>query len=204
MRHLRPIQVIPFLLLPLAIAGEAPPARGPASAALAAPTATAPAAAWLGVGLDEVDEALAYHLGLGDDLGVLIAEVAPGTPAQQAGLRRFDVVTAIDDRAVYTPRAFRETVATHRPGDRIGLTVRRGAETVRISAVLVARPAEAGPAVRPLAMDPPQDFQSLLERLRERRSPGAGSNRGRVEQPDGSVMEWSVEEQPPKNDGKSF
>lgn len=52
----------------------------------------------LGVQLDELTPQLAEYFGARD--GVLVTSVTPGTPAEAAGLRAGDVITAIDGAAV--------------------------------------------------------------------------------------------------------
>jgi S1-C subfamily serine protease len=150
-------------------------------ASAAEPTPATTANAWLGVGLAEVDDAVAYHLGLEADLGVMIEQVVPGGPAAGMGLKVFDVVVAVDGVAVYTPRALQQMVGKHGVGDTLAIQVRRGAETVTVTGALGSRPADEE-VVRTHCGVP---FHP-------------GQRRGTVPQPDGSVMEWSVEDEPTK------
>ena len=135
---------------------------------------------WLGVVLDEVDDSLTYHLKLQDDLGVMVTQVVPGSPAAEAGLKGFDVIVAIDGRAIYTPRAVQQTIMLHQAGDRVDLTLRRGAEEVVVAATLTPRPQQLRPVPHPPRPHPG----------------GETPRRGQVPGPDGNVMEWSVEEAP--------
>jgi serine protease Do len=66
------------------------------------PTRTpAPAAAQpLGLGLDEPDARLRRMLGLGADGGAVVVEVEPGSIAEEAGLRRGDVVLRVGTEPV--------------------------------------------------------------------------------------------------------
>ena len=57
--------------------------------------------------------------------GVPVTAVADGSPASSAGLKANDVITAIDGVAVNSPRVIADTVAKHKPGDVISLTVYR-------------------------------------------------------------------------------
>ncbi|HEX3607951.1 MAG TPA: trypsin-like peptidase domain-containing protein [Candidatus Dormibacteraeota bacterium] len=61
----------------------------------------------------------------GTPLGVLIAGVVAGGPADSAGLRPGDIITAVDGRPVTAAEALQEAIAQHRPGDRVVFTVRR-------------------------------------------------------------------------------
>src|SRR5690606_24363011 len=54
-----------------------------------------PDSAWLGVQLSPVPAALAHHLNLADN-GVMIANIFEGSPADQSGLDRYDIVIRAD------------------------------------------------------------------------------------------------------------
>ncbi len=172
--------------LPLAIPLAAADVPAPKT-----PAATAPPAAgqgFLGVQLDEVDEALAYHLGLANDLGVVVAGISPGGAGEGMGLKQFDVVVAADEAPIYTPRALGDVVKAKRAGDSLRLTVRRGAEAVVLTGKLAARPAEM-----------PGSEGHRLHRFGPPNGPITGANgqrRGTMLQPDGSTMEWSIDESP--------
>jgi len=156
------------------------------------PTAATTAPGYLGIQLDEVDEALTYHLGLTNDLGIVVAGVAVGGSGEAMGLKMYDVVVAANDAPIYTPRALGEIVKAKHAGEVLRLTVRRGATSVELSGKLAARPAEF-PAADPRRM--PRQFPSQLPG----KSPILGANgqrRGTITQPDGSTMEWSIDESP--------
>lgn len=168
------------------------------------PPTSQPAApgAWLGIGLDEVDEALAYHLDLTNDLGVLVSEVSPASPAAGMGLVRFDVITAIDGQPMYTPRAVRAAIAGKKPGDNVAITVRRGAKTVEVKGALAPRPPEADrPRLPGMRGFDPEELRRMFEAHRGPR-PDGQPNRGRITTPDGGVMEWNIEED--KDGGTAF
>jgi S1-C subfamily serine protease len=61
--------------------------------------------------------------------GAVVRDVTNDSPAQKAGLRAGDVITAIDGKAVDSPQALAETVASHKPGDQITLSVQRNNST---------------------------------------------------------------------------
>jgi len=72
--------------------------------------------------------------------GVSIGSVRSGTPAQQAGLKAGDVVTAIDGTAVKSSSALESLIAAKQPGDHVTLTIRRGGSTRTIGVTLGTRP----------------------------------------------------------------
>jgi hypothetical protein len=71
--------------------------------------------------------------------GMRLAGTVPGSPAEGAGLREGDVVTAVDGRPVATLRDFAEILASRAPGDRVAVTYRRGETVGEVRAVLQAR-----------------------------------------------------------------
>ena len=151
------------------------------------PRAEAKALPFLGVSLDEVDDALAYHLELKNDLGVLVAGLQPGSPAETMGLKAYDVIVGADGQPVYTPRAFTVLVRGKAVGDRILLQVRRGARTEEVSGTVGARPADLGDG---------HQGPSWPRRLGPPLMGPNGNRRGTMVQPDGSTMEWSIEDSP--------
>lgn len=72
--------------------------------------------------------------------GVLVTQVSPGGPADQAGLRRGDVLTAVDGRAVSSDNPFINLLFQHRAGGTINLSVLRGTQQMEIPLVLGERP----------------------------------------------------------------
>jgi S1-C subfamily serine protease len=65
--------------------------------------------------------------------GVLIAGVVPNSPAATAGIRRGDVVMAIDSQPVTTADQMQNTIDKTKLGQSVQLTVQRGNNTQRIS-----------------------------------------------------------------------
>ncbi len=85
--------------------------------------------ATIGVNMAPVSEALAAQLDVAADETVLISEVVEDQPAARAGLRRFDVVTAIDGAGPAGSEDLKKQLARKKAGDTITLTVRRGGTT---------------------------------------------------------------------------
>jgi putative serine protease PepD len=74
------------------------------------------------------------------DGGARVADVRSGTPAERAGLRAGDVVTAAGGDAVTDAADLRRAVAARQPGDRLRLTVERGGVSRSVMVVLDERP----------------------------------------------------------------
>ncbi len=103
---------------------------------------------WLGVGIQDIDEALAEQLDLKDNKGVGITSVEPGSPAADAGLKQYDVIRKVNGKAVNSSRALRSIIGTTEPGETVTLEVLSDGETKELRAVLGKQPtdlAERGP-----------------------------------------------------------
>ena len=90
--------------------------------------------AYLGVATSTADSATP---------GALVQSVTSGGPAADAGLRSGDVVTSIGTSAIHGTNDLVAAIATHKPGDRVELTVRRGSQTVELTATLGTQPTQA-------------------------------------------------------------
>jgi serine protease Do len=94
---------------------------------------------YLGISLGEItpDEQEAW--GLKSDKGALVQEVKPGLPAEEAGVRRGDVIVAVDGRAVDGRNEVVRLISAKVPGSTVRLTVLRAGKEVTISAKLSDR-----------------------------------------------------------------
>ena len=70
--------------------------------------------------------------------GALIGEVLPGSPAQQAGMRKGDVVSRIDDVPVRSASQLRNKVGLTPIGDVLQLTINRSGSTDNIAIAIGA------------------------------------------------------------------
>jgi putative serine protease PepD len=72
--------------------------------------------------------------------GATVGDVAGGGPADSAGLKSGDVVTAIDGKNIGSSDALVAAIDSHKPGDQVTLTVRHGGDTNQIKVKLGTRP----------------------------------------------------------------
>jgi putative serine protease PepD len=72
--------------------------------------------------------------------GALVGSVQGGGPAAAAGLRSGDVVTAFDGSPVHGSNDLVAAITSHKPGDRVTMTVRRGSNRLNITATLATQP----------------------------------------------------------------
>lgn len=95
---------------------------------------------WLGASLQPVTSELAETLSLARPVGALVAGVVAGGPAEAAGLRRLDVITAVDGVAIDDPDGFGFRFATKPLGGAMKITVLRGGRPQEMSITLQGAP----------------------------------------------------------------
>ena len=82
---------------------------------------------WFGIQIQDISEGDAKDLDLPSG-GVLVGRVEDGSPAQKAGLKRYDLIVAINGRAVKSAADLQMEIANSAPGDEVAVTVYRGKE----------------------------------------------------------------------------
>lgn len=95
---------------------------------------------YLGATLGTVTPELAPQFGLKEARGSIIDSVAPGGPAEKAGLKMGDVITAIDGKSVKGMEDLTLDVIAHSPGSTVKLDVVRNSKPMELTATLGQRP----------------------------------------------------------------
>ncbi|MDQ3856593.1 MAG: trypsin-like peptidase domain-containing protein [Chloroflexota bacterium] len=106
---------------------------------------------YIGIGTRFLYPEISVTQGLPKVLGQYVVSVEPGTPAESAGLRRGDIITAIEGQRIDTESAFVQILREHEPGDKITLTVRRDGRDREVALTLARRPSTSSqePATQP-------------------------------------------------------
>ncbi|MCZ7541924.1 MAG: PDZ domain-containing protein [Anaerolineae bacterium] len=100
------------------------------------------AKAWLGVSVADSDD------------GVIVRMVVPGSPAEEAGLRRGDIIQAVDETTIETAEQLVDVIGSYAPGDEVTLTVVWRGDSREVVVALGEQPSvtnlvpETGPALR--------------------------------------------------------
>jgi serine protease Do len=84
---------------------------------------------WLGVSAQDLTPDLAKLLGIGTLKGAIVVDVAKGSPAEKAGVKKDDVVTSFNGKTISDGNMLRNEVAVAPIGKEVKLTVLRGART---------------------------------------------------------------------------
>jgi Do/DeqQ family serine protease len=92
--------------------------------------------AQLGVTAQSIDSALASSLGLQEVRGALVSDITEGSAGERAGLRRGDVILAVDGQPITDSNALRNRIASSKPGTTVALTVARNGDEHTLKATL--------------------------------------------------------------------
>ncbi len=95
---------------------------------------------YIGVALKDVDPDLQRSLNLGRARGALVQDVTEGSPGERAGLRPYDLITAVEGRAVSTNDELIRRISSMSPGNPVRLDVVRDGRSVALTVKLAERP----------------------------------------------------------------
>ena len=99
---------------------------------------------WIGVEMQELTPELVEAFNLREARGALVAGIIRNGPADQAGMRPGDIITAVSGRAVDSQRNVIESIARLKPGVEAKLKIRRGNQDVELDVGIGKRPTPRG------------------------------------------------------------
>src|SRR5215813_14361966 len=94
----------------------------------------------LGVTIQSIDSDLAASLNLPAARGAIVTSVSPGGPAEKAGLKRGDVITAVNKQSVTDNNRLRNIVASLPPGSNVEVTAQRNGRDQNFQVALAELP----------------------------------------------------------------
>src|SRR5215510_634280 len=94
----------------------------------------------LGVTIQSVDADLAASLNLPAARGAIVSSVQAGGPAERAGIKRGDVITAINKQPVVDNNSLRNLVASLPPGSNVEVTAQRNGRDQNFQVALAELP----------------------------------------------------------------
>lgn len=150
-RHMKVLLLLGSLVCALAAAPR--PAYGADACAGGQPADTSKqeqSDAYCGIAVGPLDPLITAHL---PDItekgrGVVVQKVMKGSPAEQAGLRRYDILIRYGDQDVYSPEQLVKLVRHDEPGRKVSLTYVRRGKVKTADLTLAEMPAERGSAGR--------------------------------------------------------
>jgi serine protease Do len=95
---------------------------------------------YIGVALKDVDTDLQRSLRLKQATGALVQDVTAGSPGERAGVRTYDLVTAVDGKPVVNNDSLIREIAARQPGSVATLSVVRDGRAMNIPIKLAERP----------------------------------------------------------------
>jgi len=114
---------------------------------------------WFGASTQNLDVELAESLGLRLPEGVLIKNIYPESPADDAGLRTGDVVVTVDNIKVKDSESMKFRIATHNIGEKVNFGIIRNGEEFNI----------------PVKMEPPSAIPPRNDTLLKGQHPISGA-----------------------------
>jgi serine protease Do len=105
----------------------------------------------IGVSVETVTPVLAAGLSLGQDWGVLVADVTPDGPAEKSGLKPGDIVLRLDGKPMENARQLEVNLWRFPVGDKVNLEVLRGSNRLSMEVSVTAEG------------DDPQRFADLVD-----------------------------------------
>jgi putative serine protease PepD len=88
-------------------------------------------------------KAVHAYLGVSIDssaANALLADVQDNTPAEKAGLKKGDVITAVNSTTIATGDDLSRAIDAHKPGDQVSVTYKRGGSEHTVTVTLGTRP----------------------------------------------------------------
>jgi len=130
----------------------------------AAATTDDDAVAYLGIEMQPLTDALREGMKYDGD-GVLVSRVKEDSPADQAGIRKGDIIVSLNSRAMKSPDELTSTIRSSKIGQNVAVTLWRNGERRSVSARLAERPDDLG------SRDSDDDFQDLPRRIEREMGP---------------------------------
>jgi serine protease Do len=101
---------------------------------------------WIGLELQELTKDLKSHFGLpGEKKGVLVSDVYQDSPAEQAGIKRGDVILSVEGFAVDSPDEYHETLGEYTANERLTFKVFRKGKEINLPIEASSFPLELAP-----------------------------------------------------------
>ncbi|MBF0497299.1 MAG: PDZ domain-containing protein, partial [Deltaproteobacteria bacterium] len=105
---------------------------------------------WIGADIQDIDAVMVVQFNLPDKKGVIISYVAPGSPADQAGLQNGDVIKRLGAARIRDVQHFKSLISESKPGQTIRLNIFRAGQYQDVD-VAMAQQSLAAPNIPQVA-----------------------------------------------------
>ncbi|MFQ6113450.1 MAG: Do family serine endopeptidase, partial [bacterium] len=95
---------------------------------------------YLGVRIGTPDAEMSEALGLKENEGAVVVEVQRDTPADRAGLKKYDVIVEVEGHPIESAQELTNLIASYDPGTRVNLKIVRDGKIKYIAVTLAERP----------------------------------------------------------------
>jgi serine protease Do len=95
---------------------------------------------WVGISITTVNDFIASLYNLSINKGVLITSVVQGSPADKAGLKQGDIITAVDGQEVDDTGSLLNIISASQAGQKVEITYRRGNSEATVAVTLAESP----------------------------------------------------------------
>ncbi|MFC2170073.1 Do family serine endopeptidase [Acidobacteriota bacterium] len=102
---------------------------------------------YLGITIVAIDEDTKKLLNLESKQGALVNSVEPDTPAEKAGIKRYDVITEVDGNPIEDPNDVKFKIADTPPGTKIEISIIRDGKKMQLSTKIEELESEETPEI---------------------------------------------------------
>jgi serine protease Do len=95
---------------------------------------------YLGVRTQTLTPSIASQLGISTKKGAVVVNTTVDSPAEKAGIKRYDVITEINGKPITTAEEATATIGKLRPGDKAAITYERDGQVKTVDVTLAVRP----------------------------------------------------------------
>ncbi|MEA4925825.1 MAG: trypsin-like peptidase domain-containing protein [Syntrophomonadaceae bacterium] len=94
---------------------------------------------YMGIWLQPMNDSIAAKYNLTNG-GVIISEVLPGGPAEQAGLKKNDIITSLDEKSINSYEQLQEFLKTKQVGSQVTVKLIRSGQVHTVAVILAEKP----------------------------------------------------------------
>ncbi len=99
---------------------------------------------WLGISIQDLNPQLAKSFGLSEAKGALVSEVLKDGPAAKAGLKRGDIISEFNGKAITSATELKNQAAGASPGTTVAIKIIRNGKTMDLSLTMGEYPEKMG------------------------------------------------------------